>query len=105
MKNIINIVKEAEAVTEQKAELDLCSTCVYEVSCSFRKSHPGNIFYCEEFDTGLPELRLSLGENNGSPKEIKQYSGLKGLCMNCIHSDTCTLTKPETGVWHCNEYE
>jgi len=29
----------------------------------------------------------------------------KGLCMNCAHRDTCLLPRPESGVWHCEEYE
>jgi hypothetical protein len=28
-----------------------------------------------------------------------------GLCMNCLHRDTCTFPRPEGGVWRCNEYE
>jgi hypothetical protein len=30
---------------------------------------------------------------------------LKGLCINCEHRFTCTLPRPETGVWYCEEYE
>jgi len=29
----------------------------------------------------------------------------KGLCVNCIHRDTCTLPKSEEGKVHCEEYE
>ena len=28
-----------------------------------------------------------------------------GLCVNCIHRDTCTFTKCEEGRVHCEEYE
>jgi hypothetical protein len=29
----------------------------------------------------------------------------RGLCMNCDVRDTCTFTKPEGGVWFCEEYQ
>lgn len=29
----------------------------------------------------------------------------KGLCINCEHRFTCTLPRPESGVWYCEEYE
>ena len=28
-----------------------------------------------------------------------------GLCVNCIHRDTCTFPKCEGGRTHCEEYE
>lgn len=38
-------------------------------------------------------------------KDKKNKKPLKGLCINCEHRDTCTLPRPETGVWYCEEYE
>ena len=29
----------------------------------------------------------------------------KGLCKNCKKQKTCTLPKPEGGVWRCEDYE
>ncbi len=29
----------------------------------------------------------------------------KGLCMNCDERETCMLPRPESGVWHCEEYK
>jgi len=29
----------------------------------------------------------------------------KGLCMNCAHRHYCLLPRPESGVWHCEEYD
>ena len=28
-----------------------------------------------------------------------------GLCVNCEKKETCTLARPEGGVWRCDEYE
>jgi len=29
----------------------------------------------------------------------------KGLCSNCDNRQTCIYPKPESGVWHCEEYQ
>jgi glutamate dehydrogenase (NAD(P)+) len=29
----------------------------------------------------------------------------KGLCANCGKDETCTISRPEGGVWRCEEYE
>jgi hypothetical protein len=36
------------------------------------------------------------------PEGVEVY---KGLCANCEKRQTCTLQRPEGGVWHCDEYE
>ena len=35
----------------------------------------------------------------------KNSEQFKGLCKNCKKRKTCTLPKPEGGVWRCEEYE
>jgi hypothetical protein len=29
----------------------------------------------------------------------------RGLCVNCDVRETCTFSKPEGGVWFCEEYQ
>jgi len=29
---------------------------------------------------------------------------IKGLCINCENRHTCEFTKPNGGIWHCEEY-
>jgi hypothetical protein len=29
---------------------------------------------------------------------------LKGLCATCESFPTCAWTKPDEGIWHCEEY-
>jgi hypothetical protein len=52
--------------------------------------------------------------NSSSPmtnaKNSNQVKGIdsgqyKGLCRNCKRLKTCTLPKPQGGVWRCEEYE
>jgi len=30
---------------------------------------------------------------------------LLGLCVHCIHRQTCRRPRPEGGVWHCEDHE
>jgi hypothetical protein len=41
--------------------------------------------------------RTDIDEN----EEVK----FKGLCLNCENRKTCIFSKPEEGVWRCEEYE
>jgi len=36
--------------------------------------------------------------------EVKNSENLLGLCKNCEKRKTCTIPKPEGGVWRCEEY-
>ncbi len=38
-------------------------------------------------------------------KTTKDAVKYKGICVNCIHRDICTLPKCEEGKIHCEEYE
>jgi len=46
----------------------------------------------------LHRPKLKPGETK---KEKKQ---LKGLCANCSIRKTCTIPKPDEGIWHCDKY-
>jgi hypothetical protein len=88
----------------------ICSTCIYAKSCALRHGCNQAIFHCEEFECNEANPRahappmnvsspvLAVAANPGH--EVKHL----GLCVNCEHRDTCTFTKPEGGVWRCNEY-
>lgn len=41
-------------------------------------------------------------KSRGSKKDTGKY---KGLCKNCRKRKTCTLPKPDGGLWRCEEYE
>ncbi|HQI02878.1 MAG TPA: hypothetical protein PLA18_16505 [Deltaproteobacteria bacterium] len=42
---------------------------------------------------------------------MKLFSGGKGkrkalgLCSNCVNREVCRFPRPESGVWHCEEYK
>ena len=82
---------------------DLCSTCNLASTCVRRKNQKGPIWYCEEFDVHVPPPVKKAG-NYISQSEETKYDKSLGLCCNCANRDTCTLPKPDGGVWHCEEY-
>jgi hypothetical protein len=88
----------------------LCETCINVSTCSL-KSISRAIIFCEEFDNFIPPMdhgseRLFTRARVGS-KEKTVSAGAeicRGLCMNCERRSQCALSKPEGGVWHCEEY-
>lgn len=82
----------------------LCSICIYFANCTTRQSFKGKILQCEEFDDYMPQ-QIVKEEKKGGGESPVQYAPLKGLCMNCDYADSCTIPKPESGIWYCNEYQ
>lgn len=86
----------------------LCATCNNAGSCVHRKRRGFDAIYCETFDD---YVSLNGKGNQEAPsvlvmaKAAAPLTDAKGLCLNCVHRDDCQMAKPETGVWHCEEYE
>jgi len=84
---------------------DLCSNCNHAKACGGRSSPKRPIFFCEEFDVFVP---VPASERARAvpmqPTRRQSTNEPTGLCMNCDDAETCTLPKPEGGVWHCEEY-
>ena len=83
---------------------DLCSTCKHAETCAGRSTLEHPIFFCEMFEVEVPRPTLALAAGP-EPSERPESSEYKGLCVNCENRDTCTITKPEGGIWHCEEYQ
>lgn len=88
----------------------ICSTCIYLKSCALRPACDQAIFHCEEFEcnevgprVNAPHIVASNPALAAAEKPEQDRKHL-GLCINCDHRDTCTFTRPEGGVWRCNEY-
>jgi hypothetical protein len=90
----------------------LCSTCIYTPACvnAARAKHP--VMYCEEFNCEMisslrgaeSQFTLKPRPKRKSEKASNTVPELKGLCINCDNRKVCTHTKPEGGIWHCEEY-
>lgn len=84
---------------------DLCSSCdnAEEHATHGRPRRP--ILFCEEFEVfttaSVPELERAVEQ---MPRKTHSVSGRMGLCVNCANAGTCTLPRPEGGIWHCEEY-
>ncbi len=90
----------------------LCSTCNTIDTCTVRKNWKGPVMFCEEFDDNVPVAttgkKLESAKSHkatASPGKTNAASKRRGLCVNCLHCDTCTFPIVEGGVWHCEEYE
>ncbi len=86
----------------------LCLTCNNADTCAYRKNRGADAIFCETFDNYVP--LNGEGNKESAPvvvmtKAAVESTALKGLCVNCAHRDACKLSRPETGVWHCEEYE
>lgn len=86
----------------------LCETCDLAENCMNRKNSTCTVHYCEEFTESLnaPVHKLrQVPSQLPSKSEVGiQQSGLKGLCVNCDHRESCENAKTIGGVWHCEEY-
>lgn len=80
----------------------LCSTCIHCSDCTFCSDSTTPIFQCEEFECNS-EVKKVVIKKQGSADIID--NNLKGLCKNCENRKTCTFKKPESGIWHCEEYK
>ncbi|MBN2452626.1 MAG: hypothetical protein JXR77_19740 [Lentisphaeria bacterium] len=89
--------------------LGLCGTCLHRANCVLGEGLGSPVWYCEEFDDGaVAAVDMPAKEAPAvRGKQARRASVLRqtmGLCSNCEHRDTCRLTRPPGGVWHCEEY-
>ncbi len=99
------------ADAERPALRGLCITCNHFPSCMFATRAKGPIWFCEEFDdsgpmrTGpLAATLLTFPANVVNVQSIELSGTRLDLCSNCDERPTCAFPKPESGVWHCEEY-
>jgi hypothetical protein len=89
----------------------LCATCRSASTCMYLRSSSQPILHCEEFEESHYKPIMKPMETTMSMSEKKPEANPErkskhfGLCTNCKHRETCTFTRPEGGVWHCEEYE
>lgn len=91
----------------------ICSTCTNHNSCGNLKANSklnSIIWDCNEFTNEEKATKLSVsnrGAQNFSEHELFSTGRVqeKGLCQNCDNLPGCTIKKPETGIWNCEEYQ
>lgn len=104
--------KKREDVFLNKPYHGLCSSCLFELTCTYHRDPKHPVLQCEEFrGMILSPVKEGGSKNNPLPNirkppltpkiYFKQY---KGLCETCEGKLSCTYPKPEGGVWHCEEF-
>ena len=104
--------REENHVPPTATHSGICSTCKYAPTCCFQKDSRRPVLQCEEFEPDEPARRERPAQHASSPRSSEVGRGprrktlgtLKGLCVDCDNLDTCMYPKPESGVWHCEEY-
>ncbi len=96
-----------EQVTHKRS--GLCPTCTHANGCTFPFLPGRPVLKCEEFEgvrcAATACAVTSEGTTADAQSEAEATSHHKGLCRTCEHRDVCTFSKPEGGVWHCDEFE
>ncbi|OPZ52295.1 MAG: hypothetical protein BWY90_01180 [Deltaproteobacteria bacterium ADurb.BinA014] len=83
----------------------LCSTCAHSVKCILKRAKDNimGVQHCEEYETAC--LPAAVRSPEQPSERFKQApSKILGLCSNCAQYPVCSFPKPESGVWHCEEY-
>jgi hypothetical protein len=88
--------------TSEQEISNLCSTCNHKDGCALSSGNTA-ILYCEEFDNSTSQDQVKKPDVSNEENTIN-YEPHLGLCANCVHKNTCSLSKMEGGVWHCEEY-
>ncbi|MBU2652578.1 MAG: hypothetical protein KKA81_16760 [Bacteroidetes bacterium] len=101
----------------KRLELDrigLCETCLHTIRSVLRARRGADPLCCEVLDN----CRAGSSDENDfacpaqigmdKPNEIDRALTAPrpiGLCANCAQYENCTLPRPESGVWHCEDYK
>ncbi len=90
----------------------ICSSCKTAPVCTYTKDLRRPALQCEDFEGYEPGQKkitfstapLGIDRQCGADPEKIDWNKHKGLCGICDDRDTCSFTRPEGGVWHCEEY-
>ena len=113
MTNYSELLEEIRAMREEgvpnldgieERVLGICCTCKFQETCTYLLNATKPVFHCEEFETLKPREIMTNVQPESEP-EPQETTNLKGLCKTCATRTTCKFTKPESGIWHCEEYE
>jgi len=89
--------------------LGLCNSCKHASACTFTTGPKRPALYCEEFEIEPPQAKTpseSIPSESTRPLSFVDSALNQGLCSDCENRDACCLSsRPEGGVWHCEEYK
>ncbi len=93
-------------------QIGLCATCLRTLRDVFRARHGVDPLCFEVLDRCTAGCADGHAGGPDAPPYTASQRGAKGatppppigLCANCALFENCTLPRPESGVWHCEEY-
>jgi len=93
----------------------ICSNCKFSSECRSKKTYLGSVHFCEEHELADPSQKVEKAKFISEAPKLNTLSTnaiekdpprpVMGLCSNCAHRESCGLPRPESGVWHCEEYQ
>lgn len=112
-KRIVQKIMDEIKTGEEKIYGGICATCENNTTCTFLRDPSQPVMQCEEHvlvsteKTTITVQGAAISLRSVKDGIINDASNVKnkGLCPNCKNLKTCTYSKPETGVWFCEEYE
>jgi len=102
-----NLMSERSRSANREWYPGLCTTCVNELVCTFPRSADRPVITCDEFE-GVVEVKPPVAVESARLTErfaVTNREWFPGLCMTCEKRETCTFSKPEGGVFNCDEFE
>lgn len=94
----------------------ICRTCRAAGECTFPKPFLRSIIQCAAYEPPLPEAAFEPARSGAAGQRRKSQAGpatsdaagpadrIPGLCRTCAIRLECKYPRPESGVWHCEEY-
>lgn len=91
----------------------ICSACRHVSTCTYTKDSLRPVLFCNEHEPYDLRPARAGGTGNMSAAAVAKHTEANkgnpakhlGLCQNCENRETCTFQKPESGMWHCSEYQ
>ena len=96
--------KKIAQPADHRRSAGLCGLCVTATACQYRHPSDQPVGFCEEFDGGSPVSRTKPPRPLRAAAVEAEPALPPGLCRQCDNRQSCAFTKPEGGVWHCEEY-
>jgi hypothetical protein len=75
----------------------ICVSCKYGPQCL--NHHGAAVMQCAQFE-GFAFAPSHVIHQSAHPHEVTDM----GLCARCGSEEVCTLERPESGVWRCNDF-
>ena len=88
---------------QKVAKNGLCLNCNHAEKCIQTSQNGRTINHCEEFSSYQAPARIS--KTKPLAEKFAMVNGYLGLCRNCEERATCSQSRTDGGIWHCEQYK